>query len=302
MRFSVWPSLLQPWPDVLEVARHAEATGWDGVYVADHFMGNAGGIDPVSSPVLEATAVLSALASATERLRIGPMVFGATYRHPAVLANWAATVDRISGGRLVLGIGAGWQINEHEQYGIELPPVRQLVDRFGEYCEVLHGLLRTDKTTFEGDWFHLQDALCEPKPVQEPLPVLIGAKGDRMLGLVARYADEWNTGGLPDEVAERAAFLDRRCEAIGRDPATIVRSTQVPMLITDDENEARRAVASIAPRVAVAGTVDQITELVAGWSDAGFDEVILLDLLLGEGQQRLDAMDQFLESVAPSFR
>lgn len=130
MRFSIWPSLQQPWSDVLEVARHAEATGWDGVYVADHFMGSGGDFGPDTTPTHEATASLAALAAVTERVRLGTLVLGNTYRHPAVVANWAATVDHVSGGRLLLGIGAGWQENEHQQYGIELPPPRERLDRF----------------------------------------------------------------------------------------------------------------------------------------------------------------------------
>ena len=118
MRFSIWPTLSQPWEDVLAVTRHAEATGWDGVYVADHFMGSGGEQNPDTTPNLEATAALPALAMATERLRLGTLVIGNTYRHPAVLASWAATTDHVSGGRLLLGIGAGWLENEHEQYGI----------------------------------------------------------------------------------------------------------------------------------------------------------------------------------------
>src|SRR5688572_27434711 len=112
MRFSYWANVGNPWADVLDGVRHAEATGWDGVYVADHFMPDAG-MGPADSPMLEATAALAALAATTERVRLGALVFGITYRHPAVLANWAATVDHVSGGRLLLGLGAGWQENEH---------------------------------------------------------------------------------------------------------------------------------------------------------------------------------------------
>ncbi len=204
MRFSIWPSLSQPWADALAASRHAEATGWDGVYVADHFMGdgNAAG-DPVT-PMHEATAALAALAATTERVRLGSLVFGITYRHPAVLANWAATVDHISGGRLLLGVGAGWQINEHEQYGIELGPPGVRIDRFEEACAVLHGLLESPVTTVEGEHYRLTDALSEPKPVQRPLPLLIGGKGDRMLGVVARQADEWNIWSTAEHFAERS--------------------------------------------------------------------------------------------------
>ena len=127
MRFSIWPSLTQPWADVLAVAQHAEKTGWDGVYVADHFMGDEGAPWPVEIPTLEATAALGALAVATERVRLSPLVLGITYRHPAVLAKWAATVDHVSGGRLLLGVGAGWQENEHQQYGIPLGSPQQLI-------------------------------------------------------------------------------------------------------------------------------------------------------------------------------
>ena len=115
MRFSIWPNLAQPWADIVAVTEHAEATGWDGLYVADHFMGDASG-GAVMEPTLEATAAVPALATLTSRLRLGTLVFGNTYRHPAVLANWAATVDQMSGGRLLLGVGAGWQQNEHENH------------------------------------------------------------------------------------------------------------------------------------------------------------------------------------------
>jgi alkanesulfonate monooxygenase SsuD/methylene tetrahydromethanopterin reductase-like flavin-dependent oxidoreductase (luciferase family) len=121
-------------------------------------------------------------------LRLGPLVLGATYRHPAVVANWAVSMDHVSGGRFVLGIGAGWQANEHAQYGIDLPGVGERVDRFTEYCEVITRMLRSTRggreprtSGFSGRWFRLDDALCEPPPVQDRLPVLVGGKGDRML-------------------------------------------------------------------------------------------------------------------------
>ena len=209
MRFSVWPSLAQPWSDVVEVAAHAEATGWDGVYVADHFMGDGERAGDTITPMLEATAGLAGLAALTDRVRLGSLVFGITYRHPAVLAKWAATVDQISGGRLLLGVGAGWQENEHEQYGIELGPPGVRIDRFVEALDVLTGLLREPVTTVTGKHYTLTDAVAEPKPVQDPLPLLIGGKGDRMLGVVARYADEWNIWASPEDF-RRAVGRARR--------------------------------------------------------------------------------------------
>ncbi|MEO6317682.1 MAG: TIGR03560 family F420-dependent LLM class oxidoreductase [Acidimicrobiales bacterium] len=299
MRFSIWPTLAQPWPDVLEISRHAEATGWDGVYLMDHFMGNEGGM--VETPTLEGTAGLAALAVATQRVRLGNLVLGNTYRHPAVLANWAATVDHISHGRVVLGVGAGWQENEHAQYGIELPPPGDRVSRFEEACQIWHGLLREPTTTVDGRFYRLTDAISEPKPVQSPLPLLIGGKGDRMMGIVARYADEWNMWGLADDIAERSGVLDRRCDAIDRDPAAIQRSAQALVLLTDDSAKAE-TFRTDAGRAAIAGTTDDVAEAVAAWQSAGLDEVIVPDFTLGRGNRKLDRMDAIIEQVAPSFR
>jgi F420-dependent oxidoreductase-like protein len=302
MRFSIWPNLSQPWSDVLEVARHAEATGWDGVYVADHFMGSGGEFGPDTTPNLEATATLAALAVATDRVRLGSLVLGNTYRHPAVLASWAATVDHVSNGRLLLGIGTGWQENEHEQYGIELPPPGERVARFEEACLVLKGLLREERTTMGGRYYQLADAVSEPKPIQNPLPLLIGGKGDRMLGVVARHADEWNMWGLADTIAERAAVLDRRCEAVGRDPGTIARSAQALVRLTDDRAKADAFLAGAGGRAAIAGTTDDVIAAVEAWQAVGLDEVIVPDFALGYGAAKLERMDAIIEAVLPPFR
>lgn len=302
MRFSIWPGL-RSWGDVLEVTRHAEASGWDGVYVADHFMGDAaGGFGPAEAPTLEATAVLPALATATERVRLGTLVLGNTYRHPAVLANWAATVDQLSGGRLLLGVGAGWQENEHQQYGIPLPSPGERISRFEEACQVWTGLLRQPTTTVEGTYYRLTDAISEPKPVQDPLPLLIGGKGDRMMGIVARYADEWNMWGLAEAITERAAVLDRRCETIGRDPGSIKRSAQALVMLTDDRARADAFLARTGDRAAIAGTTNDVASAVEAWQASGLDEVIIPDFTLGTGTKRLDRMDAIIEQVAADFR
>lgn len=302
MRFSVWPNLAQPWSDVVEVATHAEATGWDGVYVADHFMGDGEQAGGTVSPTFECTAAMAALAVATERVRLGSLVFGITYRHPAVLANWAKTVDHMSNGRLLLGVGAGWQINEHEQYGIELgrPGVR--IDRFVEALDVLEGLLRSPVADLAGEHYRLTQAVMEPKPVQSPLPILIGGKGDRMMGVVARYADEWNMWSLPDAFAERSAALDAACTKIGRDPGAITRSTQALFFVGDDQAKIDALMARVAPRPAVGGSAERLAEAVQGWADVGVDEVIVPDFTLGTGAARRDALDLIIEQVAPAFR
>jgi F420-dependent oxidoreductase-like protein len=300
MRFSVWLSANQPWADLLATARHAEATGWDGVWVADHFMGNAP-VFPAELPTFEAGSLVAALAAATARVRVGTLVYGNTYRHPAVLANMAATVDHVSGGRFVLGVGAGWQVNEHEQYGIELPPVRRRIDRFEEAVQVLRGLLREPTTTFTGEHYRLTDALCEPKPVQDALPILVGCRGDRMLGITARFADEWNTWGLPDHIAERSAVLSRQCEKAGRDPDTIARSAQALLFFTEDAAAAEK-LADTIPRPVLAGTPERLRDVLAAYVEAGLDELIVPDFTLGAGQEKHDALDRFLAEVAAAFR
>jgi len=302
MRFSLWANLNQPWADVVDGARHAEDTGWDGVYVADHFMGDADGPFPVDIPNLEATAALAGLAALTERVRLASLVLGITYRHPAVLANWAITTDHISDGRLLLGVGAGWQENEHEQYGIPLGPPGERIARFDEAVRVLRGLLHEPTTTAEGEHYTVREAIAEPKPVQDHLPLLIGAKGDRMLGLVARHADEWNMWSAPDELAERRAVLDRHCADIGRDPSEIRTSTQALFFVLDDDAKADDLAARVAPRPAAAGTPERIADTVAAWREAGADEVIVPDFTLGTGQRRADALDTLMEHVIPSFR
>ncbi|WP_432839422.1 TIGR03560 family F420-dependent LLM class oxidoreductase [Dactylosporangium sp. CA-092794] len=287
MRLSIWPGAGQRYDEILEVARHAAETGWDGVYIADHFMPNAvPGRDP-DSPMLECGTVVAALGAVVPRVRIGTLVYGNTYRHPAVLANMAATADHVSGGRFTLGVGAGWQVNEHEQYGIELPPVRQRLDRFVEALQILHGLLRTPRTTLHGEYYRVTDAVCEPKPVQDPLPILIGGGGERrMLGIVAEYADLWNTWGRPDLIAHKSRVLDDFCAARGRDPEAIQRTAQAIVVVDGPLPELRQPV--------VGGSPAALGDLLAQYRAIGLDEFIVPDLLLGTGADRLKAMDTIL--------
>ena len=162
MRFSIWPSPAQSWDEIYELTAHCEQTGWDGVYFADHFMPNGPGAAPLDGDTLECWSVIAALAASVPRMRIAPLVTSVTYRHPAVLAKIAAAVDHISGGRLTLGVGAGWQENEHAAYGIALGTVRERMDRFEEAVQILRLLLGQPRTTFQGRYFQLQDAPTSP--------------------------------------------------------------------------------------------------------------------------------------------
>jgi F420-dependent oxidoreductase-like protein len=186
--------------------------------------------DDRTGPCFEGWTMLAALAGVTRRLRLGVMVTGNPYRHPAVLANMAASLDVIANGRLELGIGAGWNAEESAAYGIELPPLRERFDRLEEACAVLDLLLTRPTSSFEGTYYHLTDARCEPKPVQRPRPpFVIGGGGEkRTLRIAARFADQWNLpGGTPDVLVRKIEVLRTHCADVGRDPADIEISVQV---------------------------------------------------------------------------
>ena len=297
MDLVLWPGVDQSWSDLVDAVVHADRTGWHGVVIEDHFMADGDGFGPVESPRFEVTSVLSALAVVTTRLRLAPLVASATFRHPAVLANIAATIDHISGGRFTLGLGTGWQANEHAQYGITLGSRPERIRRLDEELTIVRSLLDRSVTNFEGEFFTLRDAWCEPKPVQNPLPILIGGKGDRMLGVVARHGDEWNMWAMPEQFAERSRFLDRCCEAIDRDPASIDRSVQALVRLTDDPVEADRFVQRAGARAAIAGSPERFAEVVARWRDVGATRVIVPDWHLGTGSARADALDALREAT-----
>lgn len=298
MRFSIWPSPARPWAEILELTRHCESTGWDGVYFADHFMPNGADATPLDGDTLECWSVMAALAASVPRLRLGTLVSSVTYRHPAVLANIAAAVDQISGGRLLLGIGAGWQENEHAAYGIELGGVKERLDRFEEACQVLLGLLREQRTTFAGAHYTVTEAPNQPAPVQPKLPILIGGGGEkRTMRIAAQYADEWNAWTTPEVLAHKVGVLRRHCDDLGRDPSGIAVSTQALLFLSTDE-------AWLADKrgAGIVGTPAEVTEIVGAYRDAGCDELIIPDFTLGPMERRKDTCDLFIGEVAAHFR
>jgi F420-dependent oxidoreductase-like protein len=289
MRISIWPGAEHPYSEVLSMARHAADTGWDGVWFADHFMPND---EDDTGPILECGSVVAALGATVPRVRIGTLVYGNTYRHPAVVANMAATADRISDGRFILGVGAGWQINEHRQYGITLPPTKERIDRFEEAVQIMLGLLRQPRTTFEGKHYQVVDAVCRPQPVQDPLPLMIGAKGEkRMLGIVAKYADMWNAWGVPSFIAHKSAVLDRFCAEAGRDPRAIDRTAQALVSVGEPLPD------DPGGTPVIGGSPSRFADAVAEYREIGLDELIIPDELLGAGAAKLAAMDTILGIV-----
>ena len=307
MRFSIWPSTARPWSEILELARHCEATGWDGVYLADHFMPHGDFTPDVDQTAaldgdkLECWSVLAALAATVPRVRLGTLVSSVTFRHPAVLANIAAAVDNISDGRLVLGIGAGWQVNEHASYGIELSGVADRLDRFEEACEVITSLLREPRTTFHGRYYEVTDAPNQPAPVQPRLPLLIGGGGEkRTMRIAARYADVWNFWSTPDVLARKVEVLHRHCDDLGRDPREIAVSTQGLLFLSTDSTWVD-SMRDVAPGRSIVGTPSEVVEIVRGYQDAGAGELIVPDSMAPLAAWK-DTCDLFMEQVASQIR
>ena len=295
MRFSFWPTAGQAWSEILDVSLYAERTGWDGIWAADHFMPFAGNLD---DPMHECWSVLAALAASVPRVRLGALVAGNTYRHPAVLAKQAVTIDHVSNGRLMLGIGAGWQENEHAAYGIELPSVKDRLDRLEEACAVITGLLGQDRTTFDGTYYHLTDAPLSPKAVTGKLPLLVGGGGERRtMRIAAQYADEWNVWGDPAILAAKGAVLDRHCEDLGRDPSTIKRSANALLFLSEDESWVAERRSRDVGRAAIIGTPGEVVEIAAAYEAAGVDELIIPDFNLRDPSRKRETMDLFMEQV-----
>ena len=311
MRFGLFTSLgAQTWAGVLDLWRHVEATGWDIACVTDHFMPNT---PEREGPMLEGWSTLSALAALVPRIQVGTIVLGNTYRHPAVVAKMAAQVDIISGGRLLLGLGAGWQENEHEAYGIPFLTLRERLERLDEACQVLKSLWTRRRSDFDGRHYRLSDAPLEPKPVQRPHPeLMIGGGGERVtLRIVAKHADHWNVWGGPAVLARKGAILDEHCAAVGRDPKTIRRSANMVLLITERQDEVERLAETIAARLGrhasdardtcLAGTPDQIRARLRQLQAAGVDVLFIPSLFRPQDALRRD-LDRFIAEIAPAFR
>ncbi len=303
MRFSIWPSPAQSWDDIYEITAHCEQTGWDGVYFADHFMPNGPDSTPLDGDTLECWTIIAALAALVPRLRIAPLVTSVTYRHPAVLAKIAAAADQVCGGRLTLGVGAGWQQNEHAAYGIPLGSVRERLDRFEEAVQILRSLLTQPRTTFSGTYFQVQDAPAQPAPRQDPMPLLIGGSGERRtMRIAARYADQWNAWTTPELLAHKVSVLREHCEQAGRDPSEIHVSTQALLYLSTDEQwlKEKREAPSRAP--VIAGTPGEVADILRRYAEAGADELIIPDSTLGSTSRKKDTCDLFISEVAAAFR
>jgi len=311
MRFGLFTSTGgQTWAGVLDLWRHLEATGWDIACVTDHFLPNT---KEREGAMLESWSTLSALSALIPRMRVGTIVLGNTYRHPAVVAKMAAQVDIISGGRLLLGLGAGWQQNEHEAYGIPFYTLGERLARLDEACQVMTSLWTERRSNFKGRYYQLSDAPLDPKPMQAPRPeLMIGGGGERVtLRIAAKHADHSNIWGGPLVWAKKRAILDEHCAAVGRDPKTITRSANMALLITDKKEEVDRLAETIATRMGrhaadardtcLAGTPDQIREQLHQLRAAGVDVLFIPSMFRPLPELRRD-LDRFIAEIAPAFR
>lgn len=280
LRFGLCTDQNMTWDKTVKRWQLFERLGFDSAWDCDHF------VQPSrpDGPYLESWTLLAALAARTESIRIGVLVSCNTFRHPALLAKQAVTVDHVSGGRLELGLGAGWYEPEHHMYGLDFPPPRELVDRFEEAVQVVDSLLRNEFTTHDGSYYRLRDAAFRPGPVQRPRPPLtLGAHGPRMLKIVARYADAWNSHGTMEEIGSRNSILDEACAAIGRDPGSLVRSLYywVPRSAEDPWS-----------------STDAFLDVVGRYRECGIEEFILDH----PRDDQLDMLERVAADVIPRLR
>ena len=266
------------WERWRRIAETAEALGFESLWRSDHLFSL---YDVPTRPGLDTWASLAHLAAITRRLRFGPLVCPITFHHPSVLARQAAAVDVLSGGRLELGVGAGWHDREHQAFGIPYPGVGERIRRLDESVQVIRALWEDGPARFEGRYYRLDGGVGWPKPLQRPrIPVIIGGKGPRVLEVVARHADEWNCGGSrpPADVRAKTEMLVAACRRIDRDPRTIRRSWMGGFLIAENgaalERRARKIQEYVPPRAAVPAAKLPETLRNEGWLVGSPEEIV----------------------------
>jgi F420-dependent oxidoreductase-like protein len=284
MRFGaqLW-SQQTTWEGWRDAALAAEAAGWDSVWTWDHLLAIFG---PWEQPILEGWMTLGAAAAVTKRVRLGLMVGANTFRNPGLTAKLATTLDQISGGRAVLGIGGAWMEREHDAFGFAEwgSGFGERLDRLDESVMLLRRLLDGERVTHEGRFYRMTDALCEPRPIQARLPILIGGSGPRKtLRTTAERADGWNTAGTVEQVREKLATLDAHCADVGRDRSEIELTVSFPIIVRDDLAEAATAyqatlanngVERMDATPVLLGPPEAVADAIRPYRDLGFETVI----------------------------
>ena len=295
------------WQELRDAWKLIDSLGYDTAWTFDHFFAILS--DP-AGPCLEGWMALAALAAETRHVQTGVLVSGNTYRHPALLAKMGATLDHTSGGRLIMGIGAGWFEQEHEAYGIHFGTTAERIHRLDEAAEIIKRLWSEKQLTFEGRYYKLRDAYCEPKPVQQPRPpIMIGGGGEKLtLRVVAKHADQGNTFGPPAVFRHKLNVLGEHCAAVGRNMDEIEISWAGAAAVTDSK-EVREAIvngmakafgqpaADIEPGLLV-GSASEVRDRIQRFVEAGVTHFILI----ANTPFNHDSIRRFAEEVIPSFR
>jgi hypothetical protein len=271
--FSYGTGVEQLFPTVIAQAREAESAGFDAVFVMDHFY-QLPMLGSPDQPMLESYTALGALATATERVQLGTVVTGITYRNPTLLAKVITTLDVVSAGRAILGVGAGWFELEHRQLGFEFGTFTDRFNRLEEALQILDPMIKGERSTFSGDWYTTESALAEPR-YRDRIPILIGGSGEKKtFAIAARYADHLNIIAGFDALPGKLDALAKRCDEAGRDPSTLETSILLTVLV-DDNVKPDQVPAEMSGRM-LAGSAEQVAEQVqAKVLDAGIDGVII---------------------------
>ena len=294
------------WPEVRDGALAAEAAGWDSVWTWDHLLAIFG---PWEQPILEGWTVLAALAPLTRRVRLGLMVGANTFRNTGLTAKLATTLDHVSEGRAVLGIGGAWFEREHDAFGIEAwgSGFGERLDRLDEAVMLLRRLLDGERVSHDGRFYTLRDALSEPRPVQARLPILVGGSGPRKtLRTVALRADAWNTSGFEDEVRTKLDNLDRHCAAVGRDRSEIELTISFPIVIRDRREDAEAAFARLLEHNGtpdagnvpnLLGSPADVARSLRPFREMGF-ETVIVRLPAPYDRETIERIDEVREALA----
>jgi F420-dependent oxidoreductase-like protein len=296
------PQTAMTYADLRAIAAASEALTYDGLWVVDHMWGRGS----PDAPFLDGWGLVTALAQATHRIRLGVLVSCNSYRNPGLLAKSAVTADHVSGGRVDLGVGAGWMEEEYAAYGFEFPPMLTRLAQLAESLAIITSLFGNQRTTFRGCHYRFEQAPFEPKPVQKPLPITIGGSGPKVLmKLVAQHAQRWNCP-MPAaaRLAEHIHALNRHCDAVGRDPREIAVSEQIAVVVAQDDARLRERVAVARERIggfvdidqmAICGTPQAVVDALNDKVRRGVDDFAIL---FGDPSCR-DDLELFAERVAP---
>jgi len=298
------------WDELVQVWQFAERLGYDSIWSSDHFITSLFQDRP-ETPVFDGWTALAGLAALTQRIRFGVMLTGTPFRHPPQLAKIAVTIDQMSGGRLIMGIGAAWNKLEHEMYGVDWRANAERVHRMGEAVQIFKLLWTQPRATFNGRYYQLKDAICEPKPVQRPhIPIWVGGWGEQLtLKYAARYADGWNLTGSPISLPAKVAALRRHCEAAGRDFNEIEKSVMhMRLIMTDDQAAVRRFVEAQSYRRATGyedmkghfmlGTPAEMRETIGKLIDLGFTHFVAQVV----APYDYEAIERWYKEVALAFK